>query len=54
MTPLGKVGVQKNSRTARRYAMPATASGTINDGAPRLLNWREQIVRAASRTTPMM
>src|SRR5580698_8057331 len=52
MTRLGNFGVQKNSRMASRYAMPATASGMINDGAPMLLNLREQAVSATSMTTP--
>jgi hypothetical protein len=32
--------------------MPATASGMINDGAPMLLNLREQIVNATSEIAP--
>ncbi len=34
--------------------MPATASGIMNDGAPRLLNLTEQTDRATSKTAPRM
>src|SRR6202790_5087776 len=37
---------------ARRYAMPAAASGIMNDGAPMLLNLREHIVNATSKIAP--
>src|SRR5215471_20489948 len=51
-TRFGNAGVEKNSRTASRYAAPATASGTRNDGAPKLLKLREQIVSATSIVAP--
>src|SRR6266566_2575777 len=48
----GRICVERNSRIARRYATPATASGTRKDGAPRLLNVREQIVSVTSMIAP--
>jgi hypothetical protein len=54
MTRFGNFSEEKNSRTANKYATQATASGTMNDGAPRLLNLREQIVSATSKTAPRM
>jgi hypothetical protein len=54
ITCFGKLGVERNSRIARRYAIPETASGMRKDGAPRLLNWREQIVSATSKMVPRM
>lgn len=50
MTWRGNTDVEKNSRTARRYVMPATARGMMNDGSPKLLNLREQIVSDTSKT----
>src|SRR5258706_9377507 len=47
-----KSGLEKNSRMARRYAMPATARGTMKDGSPTLLSLREQIVSATSKMAP--
>ncbi|MDQ1387610.1 MAG: hypothetical protein QOF56_1064 [Acidobacteriaceae bacterium] len=52
MTRRGNVGVEKNSRIARRYAMPATASGMMKDRSPMLLSLREQIVSAISKVAP--
>src|ERR1700730_15381229 len=52
MTRWGNLGVENNSRTANRYAMPATASGMMKDGAPMLPSLREQIVSATSKMTP--
>jgi len=51
-TRLGKLSVENNSRTARRYAMPATDSGMRKDGSPILAKFREQIVSETSKTTP--
>src|SRR5271156_6056531 len=52
MTRRGNFGVAKSSRMARRYAMPATPSGTMKDSAPTLLKLREQIVSATSKMAP--
>jgi hypothetical protein len=52
MTRLGNVGVDKSSRKAKRYAMPATARGMIKDGSPLRLKLREQIVSATSKMAP--
>jgi hypothetical protein len=54
MTRFGNLGVdeEKNSRMARRYAMPATASGIMKDAPPTLLKLREQIVSATSKIAP--
>jgi len=48
----GNSGVEKSSRMAKRYAMPATARGTKNDGSLVRLKLREQIVSATSKMTP--
>jgi len=48
----GKLGVENNSRTVKRYAMPATASGMMNAGPPMSLELREQIVSETSKMTP--
>src|ERR1700722_6404836 len=52
MTRLGNSGLEKNSRMARRYATPATASGMKNDGSPVRLKLRAQIVSATSKMAP--
>ena len=52
MTRSGNLGVEKNSRMERRYAMPATASGMMKDGSPTLLSLREQIVSITSKIAP--
>src|SRR5215469_7017634 len=52
MTRFGNSGVEKNSRMARRYAMPATPIQIRKDGSPTLLNLREQIASAKSKTAP--
>src|SRR2546422_1203284 len=51
-TRFGSICVARNSRIARRYATPATASGTMKAGAPTLLNLREQIVSVTSMIAP--
>jgi hypothetical protein len=48
----GNFGVEKNSRMAKRYAIPATASGTRNEGSPILLKLREQMNSDTSRIAP--
>src|ERR1700704_1978444 len=52
MTRFGNSGVDKSSRTAKRYATPATARGMKNDGSPVRLKLREQIVSATSKMAP--
>src|ERR1700721_3133822 len=52
MTRRGNLESEKKSRMVSRYAMPATASGMMKDGAPMLLNLREQIVKATSKMAP--
>jgi hypothetical protein len=52
MTRCEKLGVEKNSRMAKRYAMPATARGMMKDDSPVLPSLREQIVSAASKMAP--
>src|SRR5689334_834069 len=37
---------------AKRYAMPASASGMIKDGSPMLLNLREQSVNDTNKMAP--
>src|SRR5260370_41013427 len=52
MTRCGNLGVETNSRMARRSAMPATARGMMKDCSPTLLSLREQIVSATSKMAP--
>jgi hypothetical protein len=52
MTRLGNSGVEKSSRMARRYAIPATASGMMKDSSPTLLTLREQSVSATNKMAP--
>src|SRR5262249_54022410 len=52
MIRFGNSGVEKNSRMARRYAMPATPIQIRKDGSPTLLNLREQIASAKSKMAP--
>src|SRR6266403_5880418 len=52
MTRFGNSRAVKSSRMASRYATPATARGMKNDGSPRRLKLREQIVSATSKMAP--
>src|SRR4051812_42054621 len=51
-TRWGNLGVEKNSRTAKRYTIPATADQAMKDGPPLSPKLREQIVRATDNITP--
>jgi hypothetical protein len=48
----GKARVPKNSRTARRYVIPATSSGIRKDGLPVPVVPREQNTSAANIMSP--
>ena len=52
ITCLGKLGVQKNSRIARRYATPATNSGMTGNASPSPPKLREQMISETSRIAP--
>jgi len=52
MTRFGNLGVEKNSRMARRYTTPATDRGMMENASPWPLNLREQIVNATSKMVP--
>jgi hypothetical protein len=45
-------GAQKNSRIARRYAIPATAKEPRKDGPPRSPKLREQVINARYKIAP--
>ena|SRR5271165_2224414 len=51
-TRRGNLVVAKNSRTANRYAMPASVKEAMKYGPPRSLKLREQIVNATHNATP--
>src|SRR4029077_9285356 len=51
-TRLGNSAVEKSSRMASRYAMPATANGIKKDGSPLRPKSREQIVSDTSKMAP--
>ena len=51
-TRRGNLGVAKNSRIARRYAMPASAKEAMKYGPPRSPKLREQIVSATHNVAP--
>src|ERR1043165_505217 len=51
-TYFGKLGVEKSSRTAKKYESPAKISQIMNAGPPRSLKLREQIVSASSCMLP--
>src|SRR4051794_23023599 len=51
-TRRGNLGVEKNSRIAKRYTMPATAKEPMKDGPPLPPELSEQIVSATHKMTP--
>jgi hypothetical protein len=51
-TRRGNFGVVKNSRAAKRYAIPATAKVAMKYGPPLSLKLREQIVNATHIVAP--
>src|SRR5690242_17766677 len=52
MTRLGNSCVDKNSRTAKKYATPAAARGIINADSPMRLKLRAHIVSEMSKMMP--
>src|SRR5881397_879257 len=48
----GNLGVAKNSRIAKRYAMPASAKEAMKYGPPLSPKLREQIVSATHNVAP--
>src|SRR4029077_3160841 len=54
MTRCGNLGVEKNSRIAKRYAMPASVKEAMKYGPPRSPKLREQIVSATHNVAPTM
>ena len=53
-TRRGNLGVAKNSRIAKRYAMPASVKEAMKYGPPRSPKLREQIVSATHNVAPSM
>src|SRR6266568_2532292 len=51
-TRRGNLGVAKNSRIARRYAMPASVNEAMKYGPPLSPKLREQIVSATHKVAP--
>ena len=46
------LGVAKNSRTAKRYAIPASVKEAMKYGPPRSPKLREQMVSATTKVAP--
>jgi hypothetical protein len=51
-TRRGNPGVERNSRIARRYAMPAIVREARKDGPPLSPQLREQMVSATHKMAP--
>src|SRR6266568_8080392 len=51
-TRRGNLGVAKNSRTAKRYAMPATVKEAMKHGPPLSAKLHEQIVSVTHNVAP--
>src|SRR5207244_9946856 len=54
MTRCGNIGMEKNSRIAKRYTMPASVKEDMKYGPPLSPKLREQIVSATHRVAPSM
>ena len=52
MTRWENIGVANNSRTAKRYAIPASIKEAMKYGPPLSLKLREQMVRARHNVAP--
>src|SRR6266852_9361387 len=52
MTRCGNLGVEKNSRIAKRYAIPASVKEAMKYGPPLSPKLREQIVSATHNVAP--
>jgi hypothetical protein len=53
-TRLGNIDVAKNSRIAKRYAIPASVKEAMKYGPPLSLKLREQMVRATHNVAASM
>jgi hypothetical protein len=53
-TRRGNLGVAKNSRIAKRYAIPASVNDAMKYGPPLSPKLREQMVKATHNVAPSM